>query len=389
MERMDDRGVRSVISFLPQHPDERMRQESRGAALVLPSNLAPLVTQVLELPADADESKIHVGEAYVGGGGRHPFVRAVWFTPRTADLLTGQPEGTHLRSTNALWQSWSVGSSDVKDGGGGGGSQPATGVYTELGFGVMPGTGRTSVGGSSVPYVRNEELSCAFEKQLGEFMSDVSVVLHSALPCAVLRSQGKGYGASSAAERAVYQYPRLRDGVPPLHSHQVVLRGPTAHSETTRSDVRAWLSASDLHVDPWDGGGELGTCTVYSCQLKTACSAQLLTGRVRDLLLHRGLAVFPDHNGGRGVHIRTLELGWQCALVMRTRDCLHGSVLMEPSEIAGLSMPDCCILRVVTYPLNRIENLLARAAETPDMWDEIRARSGEAIRKRIEERLVR
>ena len=25
------------------------------------------------------------------------------------------------------------------------------------------------------------------------------------------------------------------------------------------------LSASALHVDPWDGGGELGTCTVYSC----------------------------------------------------------------------------------------------------------------------------
>ena len=133
-------------------------------------------------------------------------MRAVWFTPRTADLLSGQPGGTHFKTTSSLWQSWCAEClSDVKDGGGGGGSQPACGVYTELGFGVMPGAGRTSVGGSkNVPYVRNENLSHALEKHLGELMSDVSVVLHSVLPCAVIHSQDQGYGACTDAERGVY-----------------------------------------------------------------------------------------------------------------------------------------------------------------------------------------
>ena len=129
---------------------------------------------------------------------------------------------------------------------------------------------------------------------------------------------------------------------------------------------------------------------MYSCQPKTTSSAlQLLTGRARDLLLHRGLAVFPDRKGGRGVHIRTLHPGWQCALLMRTSACLHGSVVLDPSDLAGLSMPDYRILRVVTYPLRRIENLLARSAEMSHMWDEIRACSDETIRKRMEQNLGR
>ena len=69
VEAIDDQGVRSIIAHLPEHPDERMRTSSRGSCLVLPSSLAPLVTQVLEPPSVMDSSQVYVGEAYVQGGG--------------------------------------------------------------------------------------------------------------------------------------------------------------------------------------------------------------------------------------------------------------------------------------------------------------------------------
>ena len=69
VEAIDDQGVRGILAHLPEHPDERMRASSRGSCLVLPSGVAPLVTQVLEPPSVMDVSQVYVGEAYVKGGG--------------------------------------------------------------------------------------------------------------------------------------------------------------------------------------------------------------------------------------------------------------------------------------------------------------------------------
>ena len=189
-----------------------------------------------------------------------------------------------------------------------------------------------------------------------------------------------------------------------MHSHQVALRRPNAfgeprpRSEPTLDDeprseprteppldddVLTWLASADLHVDPWDGGGGLGSCTLYSC-LPLSDSCPPLTERMRHLLLHRGLAVFPRRDGGRGVHIGTIRPGWHCALLTSTCDCRHGSVVLDPADLTGFSLPDLSVFRVVAYPLRRIESLLARAGAMPHLWDEIRTHSDESVRKRID-----
>lgn len=43
---------------------------SGGHTTILPSQAAPLVTQVLEMPSDPDPSQVYVGEAFTAGGGR-------------------------------------------------------------------------------------------------------------------------------------------------------------------------------------------------------------------------------------------------------------------------------------------------------------------------------
>ena len=56
VQALDERGARCIISHLPEHPDEWMRLMSRQVSVVLPANLAPLVTRVLELPDDPDKT---------------------------------------------------------------------------------------------------------------------------------------------------------------------------------------------------------------------------------------------------------------------------------------------------------------------------------------------
>ena len=390
VEAIDDQGVRGILAHLPEHPDERMRASSRGSCLVLPSGVAPLVTQVLEPPSVMDVSQVYVGEAYVKGGGAQPFVRAVWFTPQTADRRTGRPPGSNLAGLTRLWRRWRGDSCSLyRDGGGGNGTQPAAGVYTELGFGVMPGVGRSSVGcgqsKSVVPFVRNVSLSTALEEPLGDLMSDVSVVLDQVLPRDVLTHKGEEYGCCPVGLREAYQYPRLRQGAPPLYSHQVVLRSAGCSGTSTEADLSAWRAVSDLHVDPGDGGGRFGCCTVASCQ-PLSRKGTPPTVREKHLLLHRGIAVFPSRNGGRGVHVRSLIPGWNCALLLRTRDCLHGSVVLDESDIAGFALPHYSVFRTVTYPIRRIESLLCRVGETPQLWEEVKASSDETTRNHLEQR---
>ena len=126
----------------------------------------------------------------------------------------------------------------------------------------MAGTARTSVSvpgmGTSVQFSRNAHMSDTLEPVLSEFLSDVSAVLHASLPAGTL--QDHEVDSRSPAEACMcYQYPRLRQGTPPLSVHQIAIRGP----KSGESDREAYMSASDLHVDPCDGGGRAGSCTIH------------------------------------------------------------------------------------------------------------------------------
>ena len=83
-----------------------------------------------------------------------------------------------------------------------GATQPASGMYTELGVGVLPGRGRPSVsvgGGRSVlPFPRNPELSDDTEPVLSAFMSTVSALLHAVLPAGTLQDHSIGEGCPLA-----------------------------------------------------------------------------------------------------------------------------------------------------------------------------------------------
>ena len=102
----------------------------------------------------------------------------------------------------------------------------------------------------------------------------------------------------------------------------------------------------------------MGTCTAHTChcreELPGALQGALHEEEERNLEC-RGLAVFPRKWGGREVHVLSVVPGWNCAILMRTSDRLHGSVVPCDNEVEGLRVPHLDIMRIVTYPLRRIE----------------------------------
>ena len=286
-------------------------------------------------------------------------------------------------------------------------SQPAAGSYTEMGVGVLPGVGRRSLiidgVSTNVPFPRNAALSDLIEPNLGDFMSDVSEVVHHVLSSANAHPVALHVRQHGPAARA-YQYPRLRREASYLSSHQVVIRGPRFNpAEGHNHDFETFLSVSDLHTDTWDGGGEMGSCTVHTCRrVKDTVSHVGDPREERQRLRLRGLACFPTAEGGRGVHIASMVPGWHCAILMQTANRLHGSVVAcesvpygppsvysrahgnlpdaalglgvqstsltaraDPLLMGGCSLPSMQMMRVVTYPLKRIETLLERLARDP------------------------
>ena len=278
-------------------------------------------------------------------------------------------------------------------------TSPASGKYVELGVGVMAGGGRGSLEvagkGTTVPFPRHARESDLLEGELGEMMSDVSEVLHEALP-ETMKAHAAPLGCPIAAVNA-YQYPSLRVGVPPLSSHQVVIRGPCMTREEgcteEEADHAAYMSVSDLHVDVMDGGGAAGSCTVHTCHASGEGGwkepSPPSAGGARRQLRGRGLAVFPTKTGGRGVHIISMVPGWHCAIIMQTGSRLHGSVIVEEPDMVGFALSHLRLMRVVTYPLIQVENLLKRLAQDPEKLEEVRRASKEWVARRMHgERVV-
>lgn len=384
LRHMSEDGDVTVWDMLPPHPRHE-HGDSGPPRCVLPSTVAQLVTERIELPPGADRNTVYVSSAHVLGGGNAPLVRVVWFTPETADMITGSRHGTHSETTREL-HNLRTQIRDPHTSNGGNLSGPATGPYMELGVGCLPGVGRQAVkvGGSMcvVPFSRNPEASTAVEPCLTNFMSDVSHVLHQVLPAAVMHAHASPSGCPREVSCA-YQYPCLRSDAPPLSSHQVVLRGSIPYdmeSSSVDSDERARQALSDLHIDPWDGGGDLGTCTVHVCSEAHGGRA---FPRDIELLAHRGNAVFPHPNGGRGVHVCSVVPGWHCAILCQTSARLHGSVLLDKQDACGFALPHYDITRVVSYPLARIETLLRRLSDEPEKMHCLCERSDQWVRARM------
>ena len=68
---------------------------------------------------------------------------------------------------------------------------------------------------------------------------------------------------------------------------------------------------------------------------------------------------------------------------MRTSDRLHGSVLPDEGELDGLSLPHLDMLRIVTYPIRRIERMLERLSTVPRQVAEVVKASHAWVRGRM------
>jgi len=378
LRHVSEEGKVTVCDMLPPHPKPGY-EDSANPRCILPASVAQLVTERMQLPCGADRDTVYVQTAHTSGGGRDPIVRVVWFTPEAADVITGSCTGTHAETAGELHQlRYQI--SDRQAVHSSVNVQPTRGPYVELGVGCLPGGGRQTVrvGGSScvVPFPRNVQLSTAVEPCLTQFMSDVSHVLHHVLPAATMQAHASPIGCPEEASRA-YQYPRLRVDAPPLRSHQVVLRGSIPDVQTGMdADEQALHALSDLHTDPWDGGGDLGSCTVYVCsEARKGVHGSPSLSREEELLAHRGVAVFPSHCGGRGVHVCSVVPGWHCAVLTKTASRLHGAVFMAKLDASGFALPQYDIARVVTYPIARIETLLQRLSDNPECLHCVREKS--------------
>jgi hypothetical protein len=377
-----EHGEVEVLQPLPEHPNPKhLKACSDDTAFVLPSGVAELVLEKLELPTDADPCVIHVAEAFAIGGGSEPFVRVVWFTSHAVATATRRSSSQHEQNVSELYESWVA----MKERNVGISGQPAAGKYVPLGVGVLTGSGRESLeigdGRSVLPFPRNPVESDAFEDMLSDFISDVSAVVNHVLPYHVVASHAPLAKDARMVENA-YQYPRLREDAGYFRSHQLVMRGPRhAGVDVTNAqlDRDAYMSVSDLHVDSWDGGGSLGACTVHTCR---RAHLDDHTEVDEELLRCRGLAVFPRKWGGRGVHVVSMVPGWNCAIFMQTCERFHEAVL--PTQCAKFGMPSLRMMRVVTYPLRRIERLLERLEEEPSKIDDVMQNSHGWVRKRMQ-----
>ena len=182
-------------------------------------------------------------------------------------------------------------------------------------------------------------------------------------------TEGAGDGAVSEGQGAVrwnrmLQYPRVLPGDHGPPAHQVVVRGHM-------SDDPPSISVADLHTDTMDGGGDIGTCTVFA---QGDC---MRDGQWTDFV------VFPGPTGGCGARVRVMVPGWVCALVMPAGKQLHGGVLVDTASCAAVTPspaspttapPVLEALHVVTYNLARTEDFIAdmQTKSAEEQWECVR-----------------
>ena len=350
------RTAHGDLLSVPSHPDPLHVGTKGEARPVLPRSLADLLLTSVEPPMPLRDGDVVACECKFRDPSAAP-LRVVWFMPSTADALRSLPSGTTATYFEQV-ASWS--SRRGGDGDHNGNTQPAAGLgYIELGTGGMTGGGRPHVtvhthGRLTVPFSRNGSLSDAIEPQLSGLHASASVLLETCYP-GLCDSQHRGRELSTV--ELAWQFPAAVPGCPCLPTHQAVLRlgGPG--------------SQSDLHCDPCDGGGEVGTCTLYYGGDNTH------------------LAVFEERGGGRGFSVGVGRQGLCCAMFMRADMHLHGSIWEDAAQVRPAIVappPSASIpIRIVTYPLKRLETLgLALAEKGEELVSEVEEKSDARIKRR-------
>ena len=325
------------------------------------------------------------------------FAHAVWFTPATAQAAAHASSGLSLCVEDSLhdlcnlWEQTDLGESEGQYAAG---LQPASGRYLELGNGILSGTGRTSIAvdgmRSCLPYYRNRVESDRFEEPLASVLGPTYAVVRLALPPELVASHDAQYDSFSPDVMRIasaYQYPRpVHECLPMLASHQTAIRGVVTRLGTAldESDESCRNAVSNLHIDRMDGGRAhgIGAVTTYACLRKRAHS-ETENGCDTAALNARDLAVFPTATGGCGVRIPVMRPGWMCSLVMQTSSCLHGGIA-EGCEVRSLSLPHLHSVRIVTYPIHRIDLLLERLSRDEAACLVVREKSTRDTRRRMQ-----
>ena len=375
-------------SPVAHHPNPLMVDSRGRRTLALNGAQADMVTELVALPGDADPRRLYGTWVVAEGEEGRPFVRIVWFA-------NGGDDSTYVDAVSELESKWERATRVVPERRGGtgpfargGDTQPASGVYTELGTGVMPGRGRDSVSiqgeACFLPYSRNAALSDELEDALARVCAEAADRACECLPEDV--SELLRPHAGPAPLVSAYQYPHSISGRSMPSSHQVVLRRPAEEddADAEENERACRLAVSDLHTDSVDGEmGCLGSMAQYICRLRPG----VLCHTTGSALAYRDLVVFPTREGGRGVRVRVAQPGWTCLVFMRTRECLHGGVTPGPDcPPVTLSLGgDMRLMRIVTYPMVAVERLLERAAKDTggDVVGRLRARSDHRMQRRI------
>ena len=391
----DDIGI---MFALPGHPNPLYMTRDFTPPPVLTEAAAAVVLEDMHLPESANRDEIYVQQAFVAGA-ELPFTTAIWFTPECADGVTGARAGAGAANQRELLQEWRRGEGEAagvqQAPASSGGSMPASGQYTELGLGVLPGRGRKSVvvagEAACTPFARAPERSSHMEPYLSRVMSSASAVAVQALDGLWLGRQWAVRESCPPDAARAFQYPAAEPGQPMLSSHQVAVRGPRLEGPGRRESAEeraseVLYSLSDLHVDTMDGGGEVGAGTLYSCMRVGGgvCGGKGSGHDVETALRRRDVADFPGPGGGRGVRIHVMVPDWNCLVLKRTSACLHGSVFPDGMHVRPrqLLLPGLQLMRVVTYPLKQVEKLMGLLAREPqdvvwwnsfDPWVRMRA----------------
>lgn len=331
-------------STLPSHP-------RGGFSPILTTDVASLVLTPL-LPRLREDTDVYVARGFVSADYEVPIVTAIWFRASMNPLVNMGQVIARLRARAIACAH--VQDAHAKDSAS---TQGAGGVYIESGLGALPGAGRHSVivngKARSVPYVR-PSIMAADEDLLAELMHGVACVVERVDPSMVRREH------DLLLQRG-HQYPRQRlHGDVFIASHQTVLRACGGPGDP---------QGSDLHLDRMDGRGDAdGSWTVYA-------------GETPSDFDH--LAVFASATGGIGFDVQVGGFGsdWICAVHLDTAHRLHGSVWPETPQMH--STPVGSGLRIVTYPLRRIELLEESVREAPDDEGDVIEASMDSVRRRI------
>ena len=268
----------AAMEMLPPHPSPHhpAAKATNYPRVILKRHARELLTQVSPQPAATHPVQLihqHLPD-------QEPYCRTLYCSWEALDELGarryGWLPGEALRRMQASRQAWVDSKPEAELAKSSGGTQGASGAYTELGVGSFAGGSRRSetYGGRSchTPIHRNRALSDQLHDPMGAACAVVALALEEWYPeCKRCLEEP---GSASPLAASAFQYPRSPAGEADLYGNQLAVRAAGTLPEEAGAalsmdelKVRALQSGSDLHTDKLDGSRP-GTGTVaFYCWL--------------------------------------------------------------------------------------------------------------------------